>query len=430
MFKLKIIYYYLGIVLRGKFNDRIRLESWQQRKLKSFTKKILIKSAFYKRFIVNGSLNLNTIPIIEKSEFMDNFNAINTVGIDRETAMELAIDAETSRDFKSEINGVTVGLSTGTSGKRGIFLVNETERAQWVAMVMARVLTPRVFKKQKIAFFLRANSNLYSSIQSNLFEFNYFDIFKPIDELTSELNKYKPDVLAGQPSILMEICKAQKFGSIAINPSKIISFAEVLHSDLKLEIEQIFGIKPMEVYQCTEGFLGVSCSEGNIHLNEDAVIIEKEWLNSTQFHPIITDFTRTSQPIIKYRLNDILEVLNEPCPCGSSFTALSQIIGRDDDVLIFENCRLLPDVISRKIALQTDAFLKYQIVQVNNNSLKITIDCEDELFPQTCEHFKKTLSELINQQCQVSTLNFEFIKGQAIEQGNKLRKIRRISHEN
>ena len=51
------------------------------------------------------------------------------------------------------------------------------------------------------------------------------------------------------------------------------------------------------------------------------------------FYPIITDFKRTSQPIYRYRLNDILVEEKSPCPCGSVFTRIAKI--EDDQMISF-----------------------------------------------------------------------------------------------
>ena len=65
------------------------------------------------------------------------------------------------------LGNITVGLSSGTSGSRGIFLASNIERARWVACVLDRVIGFSL-KKRKVAFFLRANSNLYSAVQSSI----------------------------------------------------------------------------------------------------------------------------------------------------------------------------------------------------------------------------------------------------------------------
>ncbi len=341
----------------------------------------------------------------------------------------MAIEAEQTRSFKSEINGITVGLSTGTSGKRGLFLVSENERAQWAALIMSRVIKPKFFKKQKVAFFLRANSNLYTSVASGLFEFMYFDIFRPLNELLVELNKYQPDILASQPSLLVDIALAQKNNQLNIKPIQIISFAEVLHANDKKSISTIFNTKITEVYQCTEGFLGVSCEYGTMHLNEDFIRFDKEWIDRNKFYPIVTDFSRHSQPVVKYKLNDVLEIKTEPCLCGSPLLGIERIIGRDDDVLIFNGIKVYPDLIARKIALVTDSFQKCTIEQVGNKTLKISIECKNEEFKNTCNLFQNTLNELFNE-LGINEIEFHFEPKIANVTGNKTRKIKRLVHEN
>jgi putative adenylate-forming enzyme len=103
--------------------------------------------------------------------------------------------------------------------------------------------------------------------------------------------------------------------------------------------------------------------------------VEKEYLDDRRFIPIITDFTRTSQPIIRYRLNDILVERKEPCPCGSCFTALERIEGREDDVFVFdgknnEKVNVFPDFI-RRLVLFIGEVSDYRIVQEENGDITV-----------------------------------------------------------
>jgi putative adenylate-forming enzyme len=360
---------------------------------------------------------------------MNSFNEINTQGILLEEALEIAITSEKSRTFKSEINGVTIGLSTGTSGKRGLFLVSESEKAQWVALIISRVIRPKLLKKQKIAFFLRANSNLYTSVASFLFDFRYFDIFKPLDELLIELNEYQPAILASQPSILMDIALAQKNKTIHIDPIQIISFAEVLYANEKEIIGSIFNTKITEVYQCTEGFLGASCKNGTMHLNEDYIQFDKEWVDENKFYPIITDFSRSSQPVVKYKLNDILEIKKQDCSCGSKLLAIEKIIGRDDDVLVFNGIKVFPDLIARRIALETDNFQQYTIEQIGHSDLLINIICSSKDFIENIDLFKTILMDLFKD-LGIKEIQFQFENNTKKITGIKSRKIKRAPYEN
>ena len=119
----------------------------------------LRKSKFYRPFL-NETLSFESLPIVNKKIFMQKFNDINTANINIGEAQKIAYESEKSRDFSPMINQISVGFSTGTSGNKSLFLVSENERAKWVAYILDRVVRLSL-KVQKVAFFLRANNNLY-----------------------------------------------------------------------------------------------------------------------------------------------------------------------------------------------------------------------------------------------------------------------------
>ena len=55
---------------------------------------------------------------------------------------------------------------------------------------------------------------------------------------------------------------------------------------------------------------------------------------SAALRRLITDFTRRTQPVIRYRLDDVLVAATEPCPCGQPTRVLEAIEGRRDDQLL------------------------------------------------------------------------------------------------
>ncbi len=366
-FKLQILWFLVKLVF-----DRVAFErnpsGYKKNLWRKFQKRVLSKSPKYQLL---ANQQIEAFPIQGKTEFMRDFDTINTRGIKLKEALDLAVSSEESRDFSSSLDDITVGLSSGTSGNRGVFLVSERERAMWVAMVLQRILGFSL-RKRKVAFFLRANSNLYSSVTSKLISFEFFDLLKPLEEHLPIIQNCQPDVVVGQPSLLMLLSEAQNRGEIHIRPNKIISVAEVLSPEDQGAIEACFGISVDQVYQCTEGLFGQTCREGTIHLNEDGLIVEKEWLDSQRFVPIVTDLRRDVQPVVRYRMNDILHA--SECTCGSRMQAVSQIEGRTDDVLHFRNNkRIFPDFIRRAIVGAHPDIHNYQVVQSDANQLTLFI---------------------------------------------------------
>ena len=83
----------------------------------------------------------------------------------------------------------------------------------------------------------------------------------------------------------------------------------------------------------TEGLLGTSCAHGTLHLAEDAVHFELEPVAGGDLvSPIISNFTRETQIMARYRMNDLLRLKPEGCACGSPLRAIAEVAGRSDDI--------------------------------------------------------------------------------------------------
>ena len=421
MSKLRILSTYLQFRNR-LFTSRKKLEAYQQKKLKKHLAFVTEKSAFYRKY---KGHELKDFPMIDKGIMMENFDTINTVGIKKEEALEFAVNAERTREFGDKLKNITVGLSSGTSHSRGAFLVEKTETEKWAGFVLAKFLPHGILGKYKIAFFMRANSNLYQSVGSKNIRFEFYDIYADMDKNIEKLEKNGADILVAQPSALLMIAAALDEKKINIHPETVISIAEVLEKEDEERIKKSFGTDVIhQVYQCTEGCLATTCKYGTLHLNEDIVFIEKEYIDKNRFIPIITDFERTSQPIIRYRLNDVLVEKKEKCRCGSACTALEKIEGREDDVFIFhreeKEVKIFPDFIRRCI-LFSGNISDYRIVQQADGSISIYADIDDKMKEKVTGEFKKLAED---NGFKLPEIRFEKY---AYDKNRKLKRVERVS---
>ena len=341
--------------------------------------------------------------VIDKDEMMNNFDLLNTVGINKDQALELAINSEKTRDFQEKLNNITVGLSSGTSGHRGLFLISDKEKSKWAGAILAKALPKNNIFHHKIAFFLRADSNLYETINSKFITFEYFDIYKNMETNIERLNEYQPTILVAPPSVLTDIADAIEENKISISPIKIFSVAEVLEKTDENRFKIIFKQDIIhQIYQCTEGFLGITCECGTMHLNEDLVKIEKEYIDDKRFIPIITDLERTTQPIINYRLNDILVEKQGQCKCGRKTLAIECIEGRTDDIFIFadreqQDIKVFADFIRRCIIF-VKGIKNYKVKQLSRSEILILIDVDDEI-----------INNQIIKEFEILAVNFKFL---------------------
>jgi putative adenylate-forming enzyme len=356
--------------------SRAALEAHQQRALRRFLRQVLPRAPLYRGQTID---TLEALPLMDKADLMRDFDQRNTRGIRLEQALALALQAETSRDFSPTLGDITVGLSSGTSGNRGVFLVSAAERRRWAGVLLARALPPHLLPRLltpwappvRVAFFLRANSNLYETLGSRRLAFAFFDLLEGVQAALPRLRKLRPDVLVGTPQLLRALAQAQRAGRLDIGPSHILSVAERLEDADADAVAQAFGAQPHQLYQATEGFLGHTCALGGLHLNERFVHIEPQWLDAarTRFVPVVTDFTRETQLIVRYRLNDVLRLAERPCSCGNPERTLAAIEGRSDEVLWLpaSDSRLavpvFPDAVRRCMALAGPAVHEFEVEQ-------------------------------------------------------------------
>jgi putative adenylate-forming enzyme len=312
---------------------------------------------------------------MDKSTMLENFDRLNTAGIGLEQALETAMKAERSRDFAPMIGSVTVGLSSGTSGRRGVFMASRAERLKWAGVMLAKALPRSILDPHRIAFFLRANSNLYSTLnRGRHLALDFYDLTVPIGRHVDTLNVNPPDVLTAPASVLRALAQEASVKRLAIKPIRILSVAEVLEPEDADFIAAHLGSEVKQIYQCTEGFLGISGPDGRIRLNEEYLIVEKEWVDreAGRFVPIITDFTRCTQPIVRYRLDDVLV---EDLSDTSAFTVLKSVEGRCDDVLHFRSATtrvpICGDTMRQAIMASALPYDDYRIIQEPSGSIKM-----------------------------------------------------------
>ncbi|MBA3661018.1 MAG: adenylate cyclase [Gammaproteobacteria bacterium] len=429
---LEIIKWYLLTRYKNYyFNSREKLINWQNKKAQAIARFAIKNSTFYKEFYAGFSLtDWKKLPLLDKNILMQNFSALNTAGIDFNIADEIAIKAEKSRNFSPTLGKYTVGLSSGTSGNRGLFLVSENERLAWAGVILAKMLPQTLFSKQHIAFFLRANSNIYTTLNSRFIQFDFYDLLDSVELQITKLNQFQPSILVAPPSMLRILAVAQSTNKLAIKPIRIISVAEVLEPIDKVYIEKQFKQTVHQIYQATEGFLAVTCKQGTLHLNEDILLVEKEYIDAEKrkFIPVITDFYRTTQPIIRYRLNDVLTERKEACACGSLYTALEQVDGRCDDLFFMKTIKdgklepIFPDFIRRALVTSSPNILEYTVIQKNPSVLEINLRCNNSTSDKIKSEIKNNLTTLC-QQLNVICPELHFGEFSLPEKGRKLRRI-------
>ncbi|MCX8745212.1 CoF synthetase [Snodgrassella sp. B3882] len=372
---LKVLWHYWK-TKRLSFASREELQAYQQQQLTRFRQKILSKSPYFRRF---ATLEFDQWPLMNKQIMMRHFDAMNTAGLELETLLDCARQSEQSKDFSPKVGQYSVGLSSGTSGSRGLFVVSPKEQQMWAGAMLAKMLPKGLLAHERVALFLRADNHLYHSVDTSWLKLRFFGLFDHFQQQLHALAEYQPTIIIAPAQVLCALARAKQDGNLSISPDLVISAAEVLEYHDRQMLAQVFN-RLGEVYQATEGFLGSTCAHGVLHLNEEFILVEPQWLEEKRFVPVITDFTRETQPIVRYRLDDILVRREEPCLCGRQGMAIATIEGRHDDQIILKNqCNesitIFSDYCSRIIANHLPLNSDYRLIQHATDQIELIGCC-------------------------------------------------------
>lgn len=378
-------FFFLLCKYRFKGMTREDIENYQLKKARAIVKHAVKYSEYYRKLFKNHDLNdVWSLPKTNKKVMMENLTEFNTVNLTKKEILKFCLEVEKNRDFSKRLKGMSIGMSSGTSGNKGVEITTPREEKYLKAALFARFPFPKK-EKLNIAFILRVSSPAFN-INSFGNKLTYVSQLNPIEKIISELEEINPNIISAPSSMLEILAKEHEKGNLKIKPKILVSYAEILYPKTKKELERVFRCNIHQIYKCTEGAIAISCKKGNLHINEDLVAVQTLNSDGTSTEPgtpcykmIITDLHKTSQPIIRYELNDIITISKKPCSCGSHFRVIEKIQGRSDD--LFWGKRndngkpqfIFPDYISRAIITASDDIEDYQAVQKDFDKVLIRI---------------------------------------------------------
>ncbi len=419
MSRARVLWHYTW-ARRRRFADRAALERWQQARLQTVVRRAPSRYPYYSG---TSPRELTDLPIVDKAQVLARFADLTTTNISLEQCLAAARAAEAGREFGTTIRGLSVGLSSGTSGQQTAFLTSPAERDRWAGELLARALPDGLRAGARVTLVLRAGGPLYETVDGGRVSFRFVDLALPIDELLDQVRRSDPTILVGPPSILVLVAQAQ----LGLRLSRVFSGAEVLDPHDATVIEVGLGVPVDQIYQAAEGFLGMTCAAGTLHLAEDLVVVEREPVGDGRFVPVVTDLFRRSQAVLRRRMGDVLVEAGD-CPCGDPRVAVAEIAGRTDDVLWLPraddpatSAPFFPDFV-RAAVLAVPQVRDFRLVQRAADRLDLAVEPPDQ--------YPAARSSLV-QALQRAGVTVPLVEPVTIEPRDpqlKLRRVRREAH--
>lgn len=332
---------------------------------------------------------LDRFPIVEPADLRADYGRWNSLSL---TDAELRAMADAAE--AGEGGGpLSVGWSTGSAGgARGLFIADAVERADYIGQSLARLLPFRdLLRRQRLALHLRANSALYSDAGARRLAFKHLPLDQEVSATIAGLRAFAPTILIAPPHRLIAFADA---GAAFPALRHLFYGSEPMSSAERAHVAERIGLEPRPIYQATEGFLGAGCRHGRLHLNDHALEIELEPVPGTPgFRPIITDLRRRSQPVVRLRGDDYLELEADACSCGFAGRVIAPVAGRVGDIWRLGDHAVPPGRIVAAIEGALGGIYRWQAIGSRREiQLRVAPDCPEDLHARAAERLAQEIT--------------------------------------
>ena len=395
--------------------DAAARSALHHRRLEEMVRHAVERSPFYRDHYRNIDLDrvdLAALPPVTKSQLMARFD--DWVTDDRLKLADLEHHLESLAGDESYLGQYRVMATSGSTGRRGVFVYS---RADWrmslanFARLNERYLDvhPRLPRRLRVAN-VGATSPLHISTRTSLSaavginRVLRLDVRRPLDELVTALDGFRPEFLVGYPSVLRLLAHEQHEGRLHIRPLKVATVGEVRTPEMADAIRSAWDVEPFDWYGITEGgvLAGDCVHHQGMHLFEDLFVVEnvnadgEPVVDGDVGHKLLlTNLFNRTQPLIRYEVSDMVALDARLCPCGRTSRRVTSIEGRHDDLLLLPAARggriPIHPIVLRRPFTSLPTVHQYRVV-LGDEGLRVSVVIGNGPIEETSRHVRAALA--------------------------------------
>lgn len=333
---------YFKFLMKSKNWTRAELDNFQNQRLKMIIQHAYQQVPYYHDLF--NSLNLKPEDIQSKED-LQKLPILTKAIIKKE-----GIDRFTAKNISSK--KVVDGFSSGSTGEPLFFKITKESYSMAIAADLRGWYSMGYRLGDK---FVKVSVNPRSSFIKRLQDKMTNNLYLPSNPMTNErlehilekIERFKPKVIRwySDPLIILAELKndnATKFKHI---PDSINTTGNILSPNDRKFIEEAFQCKIFDSYGCEGNSPVFECVTHDCYHSAEEYGIS-EILNHDENvtdkgvgRLISTDLWNYAHPFIRYDTQDLIEIDDEKCKCGSNHLKVKRILGRENEVLLMPSGR-------------------------------------------------------------------------------------------
>lgn len=170
--------------------------------------------------------------------------------------------------------------------------------------------------------------------------------------------------------------------------------AEPWTKELRIQVEEMLGLKAFDIYGLSEIIgpgVSMECEhQCGMHIFEDHFIpeiIDPVTLEVLPYGEIgelvFTTVTKEAMPLLRYRTRDLTRLYVDKCECGRTLVRMEKCLGRSDDMLIIRGVNVFPSQVEAALLEVGNTTPHYQLI-VNRegtlDTLQINVEVDEQIW--------------------------------------------------
>jgi phenylacetate-CoA ligase len=204
-------------------------------------------------------------------------------------------------------------------------------------------------------------------------------------EYLRQVEAFRPEVIVAYANALYAFARSLKeHGLVPTPPRSIVVGAEKLHGFQRLLIEEVFRAPVFETYGSREFMLMAAQCERRqgLHVTAENLIVEvvdeegRPVPQGAEGRVVVTDLYNYAMPFVRYANGD-RAVAGGRCDCGRGLSLLSEIVGRQADMLTTPDGRRVSGLYFPHLLKDFPSVQRFQVVQGAADAIVLELQAPD-----------------------------------------------------
>jgi phenylacetate-CoA ligase len=351
------------------------------------------RSPFYRPFYAEhgitekdlDAVRIEDLPPIDKDLFVQNFDKFSTRSeVNLRNIQRFVLEKKSNN---KKLNGKYMVIhSSGCSGQPAYFVYDNAALATLLVTGIKTIqgedkfiqLIGKLHRGLRVLYLAATEGRFAGVVMADmlkglpLFKVMFLNANSQSEYWINQVLDFNPDLIFGYPSVLKILGALLKEKNIFLDVMSVITSGEPLTRSCRQTLEGVFLCNVTNIYAASESLLiGVENPEfKGTYLFDDLNYIECE-----QESTLLTPLYNYVQPLIRYRLTDVLQVQEKKADDPLPYTKVLKICGRNEDFLWFPNKDGQLDFIHPLIMdeLHLDKINSFQFIQYSKQKFAIKI---------------------------------------------------------